>query len=260
MAGPSGTTTKLLLPYPIPDDTVDVPRDVKALADRLELISPSYLSGTYAARPTASTLGRMYIATDTGGVYLDTGAKWLTLSAPIVSALPTVGVQDNDEIHLNVDIGQGAVTSLWHCRYDADVADAYKWYVLDGDPLMVRADAGRSTAAAQSAYGALPTDPLQLNLPNNGIWDVTIQGSCWSNASAVANVALSYIINGVAASDAWAIVGGMGIMQASGACTTRHTINGADLRILERARASSTASHTGTFGNRRIFAKPVRII
>jgi hypothetical protein len=36
MAGPSGSTSALHLPYPTPDDTVDVPRDVKALADKLD--------------------------------------------------------------------------------------------------------------------------------------------------------------------------------------------------------------------------------
>jgi hypothetical protein len=32
----AGATTKLALPYPTVDDTVDVPRDVKALTDKLE--------------------------------------------------------------------------------------------------------------------------------------------------------------------------------------------------------------------------------
>jgi microcystin-dependent protein len=36
MAGPSGVTPKLQLPYPLEDDTVDVPRDVKALAEALD--------------------------------------------------------------------------------------------------------------------------------------------------------------------------------------------------------------------------------
>lgn len=36
MAAPSGSTPKLLLPYPIDDDNVDVPRDIKALADKLD--------------------------------------------------------------------------------------------------------------------------------------------------------------------------------------------------------------------------------
>lgn len=39
LAGPTGATTRLQLPYPTPDDTVDVPRDVKALADKLDATS-----------------------------------------------------------------------------------------------------------------------------------------------------------------------------------------------------------------------------
>ena len=33
-----GTTTRLALPYPVPDDTTDVPRDVKALAEKLDQV------------------------------------------------------------------------------------------------------------------------------------------------------------------------------------------------------------------------------
>lgn len=33
-----GTTPRLALPYPVPDDTVDVPRDVKALADKIDTL------------------------------------------------------------------------------------------------------------------------------------------------------------------------------------------------------------------------------
>lgn len=39
MAGPSGQTAVLHLPYPLPDDTVDVPRDVQALASTIDGIS-----------------------------------------------------------------------------------------------------------------------------------------------------------------------------------------------------------------------------
>lgn len=39
-----GTTALLNLPYPIPDDGVDVPRDIKALADKLD---PSGASGLF---------------------------------------------------------------------------------------------------------------------------------------------------------------------------------------------------------------------
>ena len=34
----AGQTTRLALPYPVPDDTTDVPRDVKALAEKLDQV------------------------------------------------------------------------------------------------------------------------------------------------------------------------------------------------------------------------------
>src|SRR4051794_13713747 len=37
-----GTTTRLALPYPTPDDTVDVPRDVQALAQKLDPLVGAY--------------------------------------------------------------------------------------------------------------------------------------------------------------------------------------------------------------------------
>ena len=36
MPAPSGATPRLGLPYPTPDDNVDVPRDIKALADKID--------------------------------------------------------------------------------------------------------------------------------------------------------------------------------------------------------------------------------
>lgn len=39
MPGPTGRTTLLQLPYPIPDDNVDVPRDIKALAEAVDPIA-----------------------------------------------------------------------------------------------------------------------------------------------------------------------------------------------------------------------------
>lgn len=51
MPPPSGATPRLALPYPIPDDSVDVPRDVKALADRLDALAGAGATGAASARP-----------------------------------------------------------------------------------------------------------------------------------------------------------------------------------------------------------------
>jgi microcystin-dependent protein len=90
----AGTTTRLQLPYPVPADNVDVPRDVKALTDRLDPIAAVFAAGAVGARPAAGTAGRFYFATDTSILYFDTGSAWVALNAdpiPIGLVVPFAG-------------------------------------------------------------------------------------------------------------------------------------------------------------------------
>ncbi len=70
MVAPTGRTPNLDLPYPIPDDDVDVPRDVKALADKLD--------GPYAGvtlLPSSPTNGQLAVLQTADMLALD--ARWL---------------------------------------------------------------------------------------------------------------------------------------------------------------------------------------
>lgn len=84
-----GTTPRLLLPYPAPADSVDVPRDIKALADRLDIVADASLtSGLASARPSISgqPVGAKYWCTDYKLLYerLTSGGPWVLVgSAPI---------------------------------------------------------------------------------------------------------------------------------------------------------------------------------
>src|SRR4051812_3533645 len=51
MAAPSGATPILGLPYPIPNDDVDVPRDIKALADKLDATKSIRATSVLASAP-----------------------------------------------------------------------------------------------------------------------------------------------------------------------------------------------------------------
>ena len=73
------TETRTGIPYPLADDTVDVPRDVKAVADKLETDMAIDVQGTIAARPAAGKRGRYYFATDQGVVYRDDGTAWAAI-------------------------------------------------------------------------------------------------------------------------------------------------------------------------------------
>lgn len=60
-------TARLLLPYPVPGDTVDVPRDVKALADRLDALT-ALKPSVVTALPVVPVDGdEVYLAVGPGG-------------------------------------------------------------------------------------------------------------------------------------------------------------------------------------------------
>lgn len=88
-------TSRLALPYPIPDDSVDVPRDIQALATKLD--------GFPGLQPT------------------------------LVSALPGAP-SDGQEVYLQT-AGMATLGIIWHLRYRSGSALAQKWEVLNGTPL-----------------------------------------------------------------------------------------------------------------------------
>lgn len=73
-------TARAALPYPVLTDSVDVPRDVKALADKLaiDLGLPACTSGTRPA--TGNFDGRAFYETDTGRIIRYSGAAWSAVS------------------------------------------------------------------------------------------------------------------------------------------------------------------------------------
>jgi hypothetical protein len=92
-------TSRLALPYPIPDDSVDVPRDVQALAAKLDPSVAVDTQGTFAARPAAAVSGRYYYATDAATLYRDTGTAWVPVGPlPKVTTLPVVAADGQQVI------------------------------------------------------------------------------------------------------------------------------------------------------------------
>jgi hypothetical protein len=85
-------------------DGNDVPRDVKALADRLALVVAGYGQGTAAARPAAGTPGLFYKVTSgtgAGRVDYDDGSTWITITPQFAGSgsAGTVAHSDPDHMH-----------------------------------------------------------------------------------------------------------------------------------------------------------------
>jgi hypothetical protein len=134
------------------------------------------------------------------------------LGPPRVTALPTSPI-DGQECYLVADAANGVI---WHLRYNAASASAYKWEVVGGSPLAVEAAAAYETTSS-GTYVALATAGPSITLPVAGDWVISqgfegyidTTGSAWGTY-------MSYDIGATAAVDADNVVVG-GAPQQSGA-------------------------------------------
>lgn len=74
------STTRLALPAPANTDAVAVPADILALAEALDDLAVVFDSGTFASRPAAGLIGRLWYSTNTGVLSWDTGAAWVDVN------------------------------------------------------------------------------------------------------------------------------------------------------------------------------------
>jgi hypothetical protein len=153
-------TARLALPYPVPNDTVDVPRDVLALATKLDPATAVFAQGLSSARPAFGVPGRFYYATDSAELSYDTGTAWRSVAPTpaFVTSLPTSPI-DAQEVYYLADNANGLV---WHLRYRAASASAYKWECVGGPPLNVSSGnvVGLNFAAGVVVPGLALTAPL----------------------------------------------------------------------------------------------------
>jgi hypothetical protein len=95
-------TAKLALPYPATTDTADVPRDIKALADRLDIVASGAIVSSLPASP-ADGQEAYYLADATNGIvwhlrYRTAAAgayKWEVVGGPPLVSQTVIGAQVN---------------------------------------------------------------------------------------------------------------------------------------------------------------------
>src|SRR5690349_25074821 len=74
-------TTKWDLPYPELDDPADVPLWAEALAVRLDSLMMSFLIDVEDNLPSSGQSGLIFIASDSGRIYFDTGTGWILMNS-----------------------------------------------------------------------------------------------------------------------------------------------------------------------------------
>jgi hypothetical protein len=92
---------------------------------------------------------------------------------------------------------------VWHLRYRAASASAYKWEFVGGSPLWSEVTANETLGTTYNAYTALATAGPALTLPVAGDYMVGIGAEMYSAGTTFPNVlVMSYDIGATAASDA----------------------------------------------------------
>jgi len=158
-----GATTKLALPYPLAADSVDVPRDIKALADKLEptgafVTVPAAtlsLANTYANRPAAGAVpdGTRFFATDKLMEWVMASGAWVLMNATfrVASSPPTSPIDGQlweFDASSQTMFGQTQTVSnagaRWRFRYN--LSTTY-WEWVGGDDIMGDAQGGGNCTA-----------------------------------------------------------------------------------------------------------------
>jgi hypothetical protein len=171
---------------------------------------------------------------------LDRGHRVLT----VAQFLALTGLEDGDEVYLEVDATNGI---QWHLRYVAADATSHKWRFLGGPGLYSLVATSETTSSA--TYVALATAGPAIALPRTGDYDIE------EGARISANLAgsMSYDAGAAAASDADRV---MAIQGESVSRPTRKTGVSGSITAKYHAADGSTVT---TFAERWLRLKPVRI-
>jgi hypothetical protein len=203
MPPPSGSTPTLLLPYPVPNDPVDVPRDIKALADKLD-----------------SSLG--------GG---GSGGGGVLKAAPVLDVGVTGQVRAGRQLALAdfTDLGLSAPAGLWNLSNLTDASGNGRTLSNKGAvPFAAGINGTAATAAqfsgstAQALYiadtGA--ADPFRIRTGSWGRWFRTAKRGTQQVTLSKTGVSGAYTwslnITNVNTASGWTSADGVNIVSATG--------------------------------------------
>lgn len=158
------------------------------------------ISGTYAARPTATgdLNGARFFATDKAMEWQVIGGAWILTNAfaPEVTSLPTSPIDQQECVYI-ADATNGI---KWHLRYRAASASLYKWEVIGGEGLIATNNTtagGSSTSYFDAACSIVLPLAGDYLIGHGGL--VSYEGGGVGNYSA--DMMLSYSIGATGAND-----------------------------------------------------------
>lgn len=174
---------------------------------------------------------------------------------PVVTVLPGAPV-DGAEVFLLADSANGV---LWHLRYRASSASAYKWEYVGGSAMSVEILTNEATASA--AYVDLATAGPQVIVPVAGDYEMSFGAFFWRAWPVAAVSGMALKLGAAVASDNEGIFAATmadaasAVQGGSHARTMRRTLT-AGLNV--RAQYNSSVG-TANFGRRFLHVRPARV-
>lgn len=231
-----GNTGRLLLPYPTSTDAADVPKDVKALADRIELLNlwirdvDLQAQSVGDSKLATSTLNKLYEPTP-------------------VNALPAGPV--NGQVIAYRTAAMQAAGNFWMLMYDSSLP---AWVFLGGAPIISEVPTEGTRNGAANYAGVAPAGPV-VTPPIAGIYDLTFGAHVKSNTVGAQSLA-ALDGAGLVAADADAAQSDAAVagQYTSMSHSIRRTLTAASVSLLYK-----TSAGTATFGRRWARLTPVRV-
>lgn len=123
-----------------------------AVMQQIEDLTAIDSQGTFASRPAAGVRGRYYYATDTGFLYRDTGAAWVSVASRGTDAL--FNASGAGTVPLTASAGSGQTANLFEAKTNnVLVAAIDPAGVLSGDSFV-----GKSVALTGTSVGTVVAD------------------------------------------------------------------------------------------------------
>ena len=215
----------------------------------------AYISGN----PDNLTGGGAANMVDIQGPLVDL-ATWLNtdLQPRVAAAVPTfvtslpTGATDGQEIYYQADATNGVI---WHLRYNAGSASAYKWEFVGGSDIVSRVETAEGTAS--TTYVDLATVGPSVTVPLAGDYSIELS-AILEHTTASAFMAHSVQVGATLATDNdWqAYHAGVANQMVSGFRWMKKTGLAASTVLTSKYRVSGA---TGTARNRGMRVRPIRV-
>lgn len=171
-----------------------------------------------------------------------------------VTALPSPA-NDGQEVLYLADAANGVV---WHLKYRAGSSSAFKWEVVGGPDLAAEVLTSQTTAA--TGYVDLTTAGPSLTLPLAGDWIVSHGAQI--EATGTDRLFASPKFAAVATADANAVsvaVANVGAAAQGSSPARTQRVNGRAAGDVVKVQYRTALGTTGTFANRWLTVRPVRL-